>query len=177
MKRFLLLYTMIFITLSLGAQNFAGTIGYLEVGGLGGAYTVNVEQNVFNNKKWHGQFRVGYGQYNLFQPERHFRGAPVSFSMFDKATNHHKEIGFGLSYIEGMTDTYDDAVSKSIFVAPIFAYRFQQQTGGIFFKIQYVPMVKVVEFTDDVVFRKAVGKLYHYPGVAVGYYFRKKTGE
>ena len=174
MKYLIATIASLFYGQTLFAQDFAGTILYVEAGGLGGAWTVNAEYNLFNKKKWHGQFRVGYGQYNIFNPEREFRGIPISFSFFDRMTNHHKEIGFGVSYLEGMTEGYDDELSKSIYVAPLIAYRFQRKEGGFFLKLQYLPMIKLSQLTDNIVFKRTVGKLYHYPGLAIGYYLNKK---
>lgn len=73
---------------------------------------------------------------------------PLEFSAFWGKSNHHLEIGIGItSYLERSLDidldTYEisDKVVFSAIIPLRFGYRFQKPEGGFFFRVGYTPII------------------------------------
>lgn len=160
-------------------NTFNGYLTYAEIGGLAGFFSVNIEQTLFKAGRFNGGVRVGYGQFRFNEGHTLFRGIPAALVFFRHQGNHHSDFGFGVSYISGMQyeiEPYSGYAnySQALFAGPMAGYRFQKPDGGIFFRIQYIPLVKVRELSNDALYKSYQGKLFHSPGIAVGYFFSKQ---
>lgn len=158
---------------------FSGAVAYLEVGGAGGVYSVNIENPFFDFGRWRGNVRLGYGQMHYRHPNNVFRTIPLGIHMFKHSGNHHAEIGAALSYIAGyhyseiFANSGSKMQSRGIFFVPMVGYRFQRPHGGLFFRVQYSPLIKIKEYGPRPYFQGFMGEPIHAPGLAVGYAFDK----
>ncbi len=155
---------------------FGGPVAYFELAGAGGVYSVNIENPLFRIGRWRGNFRLGYGQIQYRDPGNTFRAVPVGIHMLKYSGNHHAEVGVALSYIGGyhyvesivLNDTRQ---SRGIFFVPMAGYRFQKPNGGLFFRVQYAPLIKIREFGPKQFFHMYMGRPINAPGIAIGYAF------
>jgi hypothetical protein len=136
---------------------------FLELGGPGLALTVNYDTRFGNERdKW--GYRVGIGYYNT--------GANSVFSVplqVNYLYGFHKEggssfleLGAGTTFVRsqgsttGTTFQFDD--DTGFIATGTIGYRFQQDNGGINFRIEFTPIVSDYGFSPA-------------GGVSVGYTF------
>jgi hypothetical protein len=175
-----IIFTLV-LSLALGAKcsvaqtAFSGLTIYGELGGSAGMYSINAEHAVIRAGSWTGSARIGYGKARINDGHRFFRGLPVGLNLFYGKGNHHPEVFFGLSYIEGMHYlrmlTYERNRSQALYLASGVGYRFQKPGGGVFARLVYMPLTKVKEFSDYEPWIAKVGGMQHYAGVSIGYSF------
>jgi hypothetical protein len=116
---------------------------------------------------------VGFGKHkSLGNSQRQYKGIPVSIGVVRGKRNHHREIGAGVTYVEGnQGEVAFNWINKSIYFVSFVGYRYQRPAGGFFFKCQITPLVKIKEYSEVVVYRSQVGRLGLSAGIGVGYYF------
>ena len=172
---------MIFTPLCLSAQSeglprFLGPVVYVELYGAGAGVTLNAEHSVMRMTRNIMTVRAGFGKHRYLGKDEHdYIGIPVGMCIFNKGSNHHREFGLGITYVKGhLEEDFFGEVNKSLeFVASI-GYRYQRPAGGLFFKVQYTPHVRIKEFTESNQFNSGEGKIVHLAGICLGYYFMRR---
>jgi hypothetical protein len=142
----------------------APNIIYAEVGGVGGYGSINYERVLFNKNLFMFATRLGVGTYRLYDYSRDLNpDFIIPFSLNGYYGNNHKvEIGVGqtLSSIVQADFTNDNSKRETSFHT-IFSigYRYQVNTGGLFFRCTYTP---VIEHNRS---------YKHWAGISIGYSF------
>lgn len=152
---------------------FSGPIVYAELFGAGGALTLNVEHKLFDFGRHMVTARGGFGKHKSFgNSHRQFKGIPVSVNIIRGKGNHHREVGAGLTYVEGnQSEVAFNLINKSIYFVSFLGYRYQRPGGGFFLKAQVTPLVKIKEYSESLVYRGQVGRFGASFGICLGYYF------
>lgn len=177
MKEFIVIMLLIaFATTCCKAQSgsyFNGVVGYVELGGHAGDYSVNIEHKFFNTRHltFNGWIGFGKGTFGSGESKRNFLGVPVGVSVFTGSKSSHLQIDVAVSYLEGREYNFFGQDSKSLYIVPGFGYRFQKPNGGLFLKAQYTPLIKVKEYTDILPFQRTGAQ--HFFGVSAGYFFAR----
>ena len=117
-------------------------------------------------------------------------GTPIAYRLIFGKKNSHLELGIGLtgfyfkgagSYHDGFCISYSSDIRRfNSYIVPTIAYRFQQKTGGVFFKVSYSPQFSFYQ-TDNLIyiggrtnknnfFEKSENRLL-WPGLSLGYTF------
>ena len=117
-------------------------------------------------------------------------GTPIAYRLIFGKKNSHLELGIGLtgfyfkgagSYHDGFCISYSSDIRRfNSYIVPTIAYRFQQKTGGVFFKVSYSPQFSFYQ-TDNLIyiggrtnknnfFEKSENRLL-WPGLSFGYTF------
>ena len=114
---------------------------FLEIGGPGLAFTVNYDTRFGNTRnKW--GYRIGMGYYNT--GANSVFTIPFQINYLHGSGNNFLELGAGPTFInskgstKGVTYQFDD-VTGFIGTATV-GYRYQQDNGGINFRIAFVPI-------------------------------------
>jgi hypothetical protein len=151
---------------------FSGPAFFIELYGAGGGITANIEHKFADFRRSMVTARLGYGKHKYHGTANHmFTGIPITCSFVSGKRNHHRELGAGFLFAEGNQDEAGfNVVNKSIFVVPFIGYRYQRPSGGLFFKIQYTPLIKVKEYADSNRYRSQIGQFIHTAGISVGYF-------
>jgi hypothetical protein len=115
---------------------------FLEVGGPGLALTVNYDTR-FGDRRDKWGYRVGAGYYNT--GSNWVASVPFQINYLYGGSNSFLELGAGTTFVrsEGSANgTYFefDNITGFIGTATI-GYRYQQENGGINFRIAFVPIV------------------------------------
>jgi hypothetical protein len=117
-------------------------------------------------------------------------GTPIAYRLIFGKRNSHLELGIGLtglyfkgagSYHDGFCMSYSSDIRRfNSYIVPTIAYRFQQKTGGIFFKVSYSPLFSFYQ-TDNLdyvggrtnknKFFEKSNNLLLWPGLSLGYTF------
>ena len=115
---------------------------FLEVGGPGLALTVNYDTRFGDNSdKW--GYRIGAGYYNT--GANWVASVPFQINYLYGGSNSFLELGAGTTFVrsngsaKGNTFEFDN-ITGFIGTATI-GYRFQQENGGINFRIAFVPIL------------------------------------
>jgi hypothetical protein len=168
----------------------------IDLGGMGGLYTLNGEYEIGKFKSNRINARLGFGY--LVKDGLTFTGAPIGLNLTTGAQSHHLEMGLGASYIHGLLVYGNKFEDEGIYVTPTIGYRYDRFKKGWLFKIYYSPMLAVYDFfnkekfLDEVVpvlygnmtkeeyYNKMVGSSNGYPiikndmanfGISIGYRF------
>ncbi len=153
-----LMFMFIICSGSVGAQNkVVKAKNAIYIGGFSESATivsVNYDRIVFTSDIIFLSASTGFG----FQPVLHnlnlepIIGVPLNFSCNVGRKNHFLDIGFGLKYSSGLSqheqsnnEFYNNQllVKRSILFNINFGYKYQPQTGGLFFKLGYSPMYEL----------------------------------
>ncbi|MDB5007257.1 MAG: hypothetical protein JWQ84_675 [Mucilaginibacter sp.] len=134
---------------------------FLEIGGPGLALTVNYDTRYNDNNardKW--GYRVGAGYYNT--GANWVATVPFQINYLYGGRNSFLELGAGTTFVRsvgttGGTTFQFDNITGFIGTATI-GYRYQQENGGINFRIAFVPIL----YDDGLLFEG---------GVSIGYTF------
>lgn len=152
---------------------FSGPVVFAEFLGASGGLTFNLEHKIFDFRRHMVSVRAGFGQHkSLGNSQRQYKGVPVSVGVVRGKGNHHREVGAGITYVEGnQEEVAFNWINKSVYFVSFVGYRYQRPAGGFFFKCQITPLVKIKEYSESVVYRAQVGRLGLSAGIGVGYYF------
>ncbi|REG94538.1 hypothetical protein [Algoriphagus antarcticus] len=123
---------------------------YLEVGGSSGIYAINYSK-IFHQK---GKLKLNASAGFSMLPRRlnskttWLPLVPVEVSAFYGKSNHHLELGFGLTSYLASTLDFDpetlELIEKVGYDASIplrIGYRYQKPEGGFFFRVGYTPII------------------------------------
>jgi len=129
----------------------------------------------------HSFFNIG-NKYNF--------GSPIAYRLIFGKRNSHLELGIGLTglyfkgagwYHDGFCTSYSSDIRKfNSYIVPTIAYRFQQKTGGVFFKVSYSPMFSFYQTynlkyiggrTNKNKFFDKFDNQILWPGLSIGYTF------
>jgi hypothetical protein len=148
---------------------------FVELYGSGHGITLNAEHKITDLFKGSLSARIGFGKHpSLSYSGGEYRGIPISVNYFSGKGKHHREVGIGLTYAEAdRGERFWPGENKSLYVVPIFGYRFQKPSGGFVFKIQYCPHIIVKEYSDNPSYVKEKGEFFHGGGLSLGYYFSR----
>lgn len=135
----LLLFT---ICLTGFAQN--KTVLTLDLGGMGGLYTLNGEYEIGKFKSNRINARLGFGY--LVKDDLIFTGVPIGLNLTTGAQSHHLEMGLGASYIHGLVVYGNKFEDEGVYFAPTIGYRYDKYTKGWVFKIYYSPLIAAYDF-------------------------------
>ncbi len=145
---------------------------FVEILGNGATFTLNYDRLLIHSKGYKVAGRIGY---SILPQILEIASIPMEMSLLiSNDSNHHLEIGSGLSYIKGLETEYviDDFVgsreyvSESLYIPFRIGYRYQRQKGRLFLKAGIVPMISVYEFEKE--FQR---KSHVWLGGAIGYSF------
>ena len=137
---------------------------YLEAAGAGGYGSVNYEKVLFGKKNLMFALRLGLGSYHIMDYTNKFN-PDILIPLFVNAyygKNHKIELGAGqiVANIAHVGYTDDKPTRTTNFHTGLsIGYRYQKNTGGIFSRYAYTP---IIEFNKT--FR-------HWVGVSFGYSF------
>jgi len=131
---------------------------FLEVGGPGLALTLNYDTRFNGRDKW--GYRIGAGYYNT--GSNWVASVPFQINYLYGKTNSFLELGAGTTFVRSNgtntgTNFEFDNITGFIGTATI-GYRYQQENGGINFRIAFVPII----YDDGLI---AAG------GISIGYTF------
>ena len=144
-KYSLLLIIFLISNYSNSQEDFAKNVGYLEIGGNGGAYSLNYE------RAFSPQFllRVGFASWSATQDfggEKSKTTIPVMFNSLFGSGNHKIEGGLGVM-LGSEKHTGNEVWPKSkenIFALTGTAgYRYQKPAGGIIFRVGLTPFLNI----------------------------------
>lgn len=146
-----------------------GFVVYTEFLGAAKAVSINVEKPLLPVlNKWYCSGAIGFAALNVRGP---FRSVPVGLLLHSAKGNVRKEIGLHVGYVQAMQSMRPEGYySQSIYLTPVMGFRYQKPEGGVFFKLDYAPYVKIKEYSDVYLFRD-IGKFRNYFGVSAGWYF------
>lgn len=138
------------------AQNEAETFTaknaiYLEVGGSSGIYAVNYSKIFHQKGKLKLNASAGFSMWRnekLDSRTSWLPAIPLEVTAFYGKSNHHLEMGFGVTSYLGRTLAIDSETfefrDKVVFGAfnPLrVGYRYQNPEGGFFFRVGYTPII------------------------------------
>lgn len=143
LKRFIpALFLLIVIYLSGFSQN--KTVLTLDLGGMGGLYTLNGEYEIAKFKSNRINARLGLGY--LVKDGLTFTGIPIGLNLTTGTQSHHLEMGLGGSYIHGLVIYDNKFEDEGIYFAPTIGYRYDRFNKGWLFKIYYSPLIAAHDF-------------------------------
>jgi hypothetical protein len=132
---------------------------FLEVGGPGLALTLNYDTRFGNGRdKW--GYRVGAGYYNT--GANSIASVPLQINYLYGSGNSFVELGAGTTFMRSQGSTngtffqFDNDVG--FFATATIGYRYQQDNGGINFRVAFVPTLSSYGFIP-------IG------GISIGYTF------
>jgi hypothetical protein len=125
---------------------------YLELGGSSGRYALNYNR-IFHQK---GKLKLNASAGFSMWPKKFdsktiwLPTVPIEVSAFYGKSNHHLELGMGVtSYLTRSlafdSETFEN-IDKVVFDAAIpvrIGYRFQKPEGGFFFRLGYTPVINL----------------------------------
>ena len=173
---------------------------YAELLGQGTLWSINYERMFevndfvsqslsigFTTRKEERDMLLGHSFFNA--GNGNYFGSPLAYRLILGKRNSHLELGIGLTglyyngagwYNDGICRSYSpDIKSFKSYLVPTIAYRFQQKTGGLFFKVNYSPMFSFYQ-TDNLNNTSRINKnkffekknnLILWPGLSLGYTF------
>lgn len=124
---------------------------YLEVGGSSGRYAVNYSKIFHQKGKLKLNASAGFSmwrdQLNDFKTIW-LPVIPLEVSALYGKSNHHLELGFGVTSYLGRTLDFnsetlelEDKVVFGAFIPVRIGYRYQKPEGGFFFRVGYTPII------------------------------------
>ncbi|MFZ4455881.1 MAG: hypothetical protein ACOYOT_06635 [Bacteroidales bacterium] len=116
----------------------------LDLGGMGGLYTLNGEYEIGKFKSNRINLHLGFGYAKVDGVQ--YIGAPVGLNLISGEKNHHLELGLGASYIHGLVVYGKKFEDEGIYFAPTIGYRYDKFQKGWLFKIYYSPMFALHDF-------------------------------
>lgn len=123
---------------------------YLEVGGNAGRYAFNYGRIIHQKGKLKLNGSAGFSMFHhsLNSKTTWLPVVPVEISAFYGKSNHHLELGMGVTSYLTRSLTFDsetfETIDKVVFDAWIplrIGYRFQKPGGGFFIRVAYTPYV------------------------------------
>ena len=140
-----------------------------------GYYTINYEHLLNDRGKNVWLIHGGIGIYRVLDTYTH-KAFPIGLTYFrKKQSNHHKETGICLTYIEGFADNRHTWIgervqySKALMMLLNVGYRYEKPNGRFIFKVYYSPTIRIEEFADP---PYSFPKRTFYPlnaGLSIGY--------
>ncbi len=125
---------------------------YLELGGNAGQYAFNYGRIIQQKGKLKLNASAGFSMlYDRLNSKTTWLPAiPVELSAFYGKSNHHLELGIGVtSYLTRSlaidSETYE-TIDKVVFSSAIplrIGYRYQKPEGGFFFRVGYTPIINI----------------------------------
>jgi len=148
---------------------------FVEIFGNTRTYSINYDRLLIIKSKFKISGRIGIS-YLPF--DFNIKGIPLEINTFWGAQKEFFEIGFGLSYIDGLNKSeggvspqngnyYSDDTSRTLYLSFRYGYRYQKPTGGFFFKIGLVTLIKIHDFSNTKGANK-IGSI----GFGIGYNFK-----
>ena len=124
---------------------------YFEVGGSSGRYAVNYSKIFHQKGKLKMNASAGFSmwrdQLNDFKTIW-LPVIPLEVSALYGKSNHHLELGFGVTSYLGRTLDFnsetlelEDIVVFGAFIPVRIGYRYQKPEGGFFFRVGYTPII------------------------------------
>ena len=133
------------------AEKFtAKNIVYLELGGNAGQYAFTYGRVFHQKGKLKLSASAGFSMWyqGSISNTRWLPAIPVELTAFYGKSNHHLELGAGVtSYLDSIIDfdeeTFEtnDKVVFSGFIPVRIGYRYQKPEGGFFFRVAYTPII------------------------------------
>lgn len=127
---------------------------YAEFGGNSGPYAINYSRIIHQKEKLKLNLSAGFSMlpnkidFQSITNRKWLPVMPLEFSAFWGKSNHHLELGIGItSYLDrGLAldlDTYEvsDKVVFSAFIPLRIGYRYQKPGGGFFYRVAYTPLI------------------------------------
>lgn len=123
---------------------------FVELAGNGGYYSFNYDRIMLAKTKWKVSGRVGVMYYSeslgyLENNKQSTYAIPVEVSYLRGGSNHHLELGLGLTpYYERYKD-FESSDVNHLGVLPVarLGYRYQRREGGFFFKTGITPALQI----------------------------------
>ena len=128
----------------------AKNIVYLDLGGNAGQYAFNYGRVFHQKGKLKLSASVGFSMWyqGSISNTRWLPAIPVELTAFYGKSNHHLEIGAGVTSYLGNSIYFDqetfesvDKVVLSAFIPLRVGYRYQKPEGGFFFRVGYTPII------------------------------------
>ncbi|WP_439490000.1 hypothetical protein [Algoriphagus sp.] len=129
---------------------------YVEFGGNSGPYSINYSRIIHQKDKLKLNVSSGFSMvpnkvdFQSISNRKWLPVVPLEFSAFWGKSNHHLELGIGItSYLDrGLEmdlETFEvsDKVFFSAFIPLRVGYRYQKPTGGIFYRVAYTPLMQM----------------------------------
>lgn len=146
------------------STQLAQNIIFVEAAGSGGYGSINYERVLFSKKYLMFSTRLGFGTYHINDYTNNFNPDILLPLLINGCygKNHKIELGLGQTFANIVqADNTDFKPKRVTNLHTIFSvgYRYQKDTGGIFFRCVYTP---IIEFNSS--FR-------HWAGISFGYSF------
>ncbi|MDR7130237.1 hypothetical protein J2X69_002585 [Algoriphagus sp. 4150] len=129
---------------------------YVEFGGNSGRYAINYSRIIHQKEKLKLNVSAGFSMWSdkidlpPLTKTKWLPVVPLEFSAFWGKSNHHLEMGTGItSYlgrslaIDSETFEFSDKVVFGAFIPLRVGYRYQKSEGGFFFRIGYTPIINI----------------------------------
>jgi hypothetical protein len=151
MRQILLLLAVIASVIAPAARAQSLNAAYGEIGGSGIIPTVNYERRL--NERWFGRIGLGVAfSYTEEDSDAAF-AIPLTVSSVNRpASNHHLELGGGITIVAGDRQELfdygddDDENFSTLSVTGIVGYRYQKPDGGFLFRATFTPVVSEGDF-------------------------------
>ena len=131
------------------------------LGTSGSVCSINYDRILIQNKNSLVDLSLGYGYFPFFKDVNPIIGIPISINLTTGLSNHHFEIGAGLTYNSGIVQRkYDYAAIGGSLVSNSTAeslvalwcsfrlgYKYQKPNGGLFLRIGFTPLFKLKTFS------------------------------
>jgi len=134
---------------------------------------LSAEHVVLKTGRLYGNIRAGYGEFS--SGHKQVNVIPAGIVFFNRGDRHHVHFGAIASFMKYQPDSTGAMVSqrshRSLYIAPLLGYRFQQPSGGIFFKIEFV-LNRIVNRCDES--ENHSMRWLHFTAMGMGYYFTGK---
>ena len=114
---------------------------YLELGGNALVYSINYDRVLTDDFS----ARIGIGFYSFeddFGDSASLAGIPITAHYLLGNGNSRLELGGGILVVTGKADVGSvETKDGAVLGTGVFAYRFQKQEGGLFFKAGFTPVI------------------------------------
>ncbi|MGB0390623.1 MAG: hypothetical protein ACPGD5_03580 [Salibacteraceae bacterium] len=167
-------YSFIFTSLSLficqnaisqaDSNRHARNVIFIEAGGFGGFGSINYERVFIDINKFSFSSRLGIGTYHFVDYTNSFNPdiiIPVTINAL-YGRNHKIEAGIGQTFSSIVKMNFSDAKTKrstNFHTVLSLGYRYQKETGGLFFRATYTPLLEFNKYYT------------HWAGISIGYSF------
>ena len=159
---------LLFIQLTAQEEPVKKNVAYFELAGSGLLYSFNYDRLLLIDQRMRLSTTIGFWYIPQVENIIDFEfmvGTSVGINTLIGKQTHFAEFGFNVAYMN-MKDT-EENYYHTIYLPIRFGYRYQKDTGGLFLRASFLPLVAVLQDTDTEFLYPVTPHL----GIGVGYVF------
>ncbi len=169
MRNLLFIFSfLIFIQLSAQEESIKKNVAYFELAGSGLLYSFNYDRLLLIDQKMRLSTTIAFWNIPHFESISDFEfmaGTSIGINTLIGKQTHFAEFGINVAYMN-MKDT-EDNYYHTIYLPIRLGYRYQKDTGGLFLRASFMPLVAVIQDADTEFLYPITPHL----GLGVGYAF------